>query len=441
MDCAQILKKFSLREGDVVEVVTDDSAQYSGTIIPSADSGALTLKLPSGYNVGIGAEKIKSARKISSGKIVAKPAAIEIKRNPELPTIAILHTGGTLASRVNYSTGGVYAAFSPEDLITMFPELAQIANFEARLVSNIMSEDMRFSDYKKIAGAVADEIRRGVRGIIIGHGTDMLAYTSAALSFILENLPIPVILVGAQRSSDRGSSDAAMNLICAAEFIAKTDFAGVAICMHDASDDGCCAILPATKTRKMHTSRRDAFKAINDTAIARVNYKTREIAFLKKDYAKRGPKAKLELRDKFEDAVGMIKIRPNMHADEFLFFRNKKYKGLIIEATGLGHMPVGVAEENIKIRKGVQSLIKSGCVVAIASQCLYGRVHPAVYTNLRILSEMGVVFCEDMLPETAFIKLAWLLGNYKKKEAEQLIARNLRGEITERTELETFDLE
>ena len=443
MDSTQVMRKFSLKEGDVVEVVTADSEQYSGTIIPSADAEALTLKLPSGYNVGIETGKINNIRKISPGKIVAKPAAIEIKRNPALPTIAILHTGGTLASRVNYSTGGVYAAFSPEDLITMFPELAQIANFEAKLVSNIMSEDMRFSDYKKIAGAVADEIRRGARGIIIGHGTDMLAYTSAALSFMLENLPIPVILVGAQRSSDRGSSDAAMNLICAAEFIAKTDFAGVAICMHDSSADDCCAILPATKTRKMHTSRRDAFKAINDTAIARINYRTKEITFLKKDYAKSNSnaKSKLALKDKFEDAVGLIKIHPNMHADEFLFFKSRKYNGLIIEATGLGHMPVGVAEENIKIRKAVQSIIKSGCIVAIASQCLYGRVHPTVYTNLRILSEMGVIFCEDMLPETAFIKLAWLLGNYKKKEAEQLIARNLRGEITQRTEFETFDLE
>ncbi len=441
MDCAQILKKFSLKEGDVVEVHTSDSAQYSGTIIPSADSGALTLKLPSGYNVGIEAEKIKNIRKTSPGKIVGKAQAIEVKKNPSLPTIAILHTGGTLASRVNYSTGGVYAAFSPEDLITMFPELAQIANFETKLISNIMSEDLRFSDYKKIAGAVVDEIKRGVKGIIIGHGTDMLAYTSAALSFVLENLNVPVILVGAQRSSDRGSSDAAMNLLCAAEFIAKTDFAGVAICMHDASADGSCAILPATKTRKMHTSRRDAFKAINDTAIAKVNYKTREIAFLKKDYARANSKSRLALKDKFEDMVGLVKIHPNMHADEFLFFKNKKYKGLIIEATGLGHMPVGVAEENIKIRKAVQSLIKSGCVVAIASQCIYGRVHPTVYTNLRILSEMGVIFCEDMLPETAFIKLSWLLGNYRKKEAEQLIAQDMRGEITERTEFETFDLE
>ncbi|MBI2529513.1 MAG: asparaginase, partial [Candidatus Diapherotrites archaeon] len=174
MNYSNLLKKFSLREGDVVEVHSDDSAQYSGTIIPSADSGALTLKLPSGYNIGIEAEKIRSIRKISPGQIVGKPKAVEIKKNPELPTIAILHTGGTLASRVNYSTGGVYAAFSPEDLLTMFPELAQIANFKAELIGNIMSEDLRFSDYKKIAGAVANEIKQGTRGIIIGHGTDTL---------------------------------------------------------------------------------------------------------------------------------------------------------------------------------------------------------------------------------------------------------------------------
>ncbi len=443
MDYSELLKKFSIKEGDIVEVIGADSAQYSGTIIPGADPEVLTLKLPSGYNIGIEAGKIRDIRKTSPGKIVGKAQAIEVKKNPSLPTIAILHTGGTLASRVNYSTGGVYAAFSPEDLITMFPELAQIANFEARLVSNIMSEDMRFPDYRKIAGAVADEIKRGVKGIIIGHGTDMLAYTSAALAFMLEDLQIPVILVGAQRSSDRGSSDAAMNLICAAEFIAKTDFVGVALCMHGSSADDSCAILPATKTRKMHTSRRDAFRAINDTAIAKVNYKTGEIAFLKKDYAKANPdaKSKLALRDKFEDMVGLIKIHPNMHADEFLFFKNRKYRGLIIEATGLGHMPVGVAEENIKIRKAVQSLIKSGCVVAIASQCIYGRVHPTVYTNLRILSEMGVIFCEDMLPETAFIKLSWLLGNFGKEKAKKLLAQDMRGEITQRTEFETFDLE
>ncbi|MBI2530193.1 MAG: Glu-tRNA(Gln) amidotransferase subunit GatD, partial [Candidatus Diapherotrites archaeon] len=294
---------------------------------------------------------------------------------------------------------------------------------------------------KKIAGAVANEIKQGTRGIIIGHGTDTLAYTSAALSFMLENLNVPVILVGAQRSSDRGSSDAAMNLLCAAEFIAKTDFVGVAICMHDASDDGCCAILPATKTRKMHTSRRDAFRAINDTAIARINYKTKEIGFLKKDYAKRNANAKLALRDGFEDKVGLIKTHPNMHAAEFEFYKKQKYSGLVIEGTGLGHMPVGISEENLKIRKALQSLIKSGCVVAMAPQCLYGRVHPTVYTNLRILSGMGVIFCEDMLPETAFIKLAWLLGNYGKEKAKKLLAQNLRGEITPRTEFETFDLE
>src|SRR3989344_3385740 len=428
------------KPGDRVKVISSDEIR-EGILMPNEETDSVVVKLDNGYNVGIDRKKVKEIKVVEKYKAKEEIAKKEVKKDSKKPNITILHTGGTIASKVNYEVGGVIAKFSPEELMEMFPELNKIANFDSKLIEQMFSEDMRFEHYKKIAGAVKKEVQKNADGIIITHGTDTLGYSAAALAFMLENVNIPVLLVGAQRSSDRGSSDAASNLICAAEFIAKTDFAGVAICMHDSSDDGCCAILPAAKTRKMHTSRRDAFKAINDTAIARVNYKTGEIAFLKKDYAKRGPKAKLELRDKFEDAVGMIKIRPNMHADEFLFFRNKKYKGLIIEATGLGHMPVGVAEENIKIRKGVQSLIKSGCVVAIASQCLYGRVHPAVYTNLRILSEMGVVFCEDMLPETAFIKLAWLLGNYKKKEAEQLIARNLRGEITERTELETFDLE
>jgi len=104
---------------------------------------------------------------------------------------------------------------------------------------------------------------------------------------MLENLNIPVILVGAQRSSDRGSSDAFLNLVCAAHFIAKVDFSGAGICMHEPSSDDSCLILPACKTRKMHTSRRDAFKAINGNIIAKIN-KMGEIIELAKIPEKQG---------------------------------------------------------------------------------------------------------------------------------------------------------
>ena len=281
----EFLKKNKVKEGDIVEITEEKGNVMKGTIIPSKEN-VLALKLENGYNVGISSEKIKSVKKTGAGKTVGKAKTVEIKKKPGLPTISILHTGGTIASRVDYKTGGVYAAFGAEDLFTMFPELEKIANFNSRLVTNIMSEDIRFKDYQTIAKAITEEIKKGVKGIIIGHGTDTLAVTATALAFMFENIPIPVLVVGSQRSSDRGSSDAAMNLTCAANFIAKSDFAGVAICLHHHESDTECAILPACKTRKLHTSRRDAFKAVNDTPIALVEYKTANIKFLKKNYEK-----------------------------------------------------------------------------------------------------------------------------------------------------------
>ncbi len=282
MKLTEFYKKNALKEGISVEFDFEGS-KIVGTILPSNED-LLMLKLSSGYNAGFDLTKLKNIKSLGESKSVGKAKTIELTKNPNLPTIAILHTGGTIASRVDYRTGGVYTSFSPEDLLTMFPELGKIANFDARLVKKMWSDDFRFGHFSVIAEEIKKESDKGVKGIILGVGTDNLAVCAAALSFAIEKCPIPVILVGSQRSSDRGSSDAAMNLICAANFISKTTFAGVAICMHNSTNDDLCAILPACKTRKMHTSRRDAFKAINDTPIALVNYKTSEINFIKKDY-------------------------------------------------------------------------------------------------------------------------------------------------------------
>ncbi|MCX6800692.1 MAG: Glu-tRNA(Gln) amidotransferase subunit GatD [Candidatus Diapherotrites archaeon] len=411
-------------EGKIVE----------GTVIPSR-SKELMIKMASGYNAGFDPSKIKSLEKLGESKSVGKPKTVSVPKKEGLSRISILHTGGTIASRVNYATGGVYASFNVEDLVTMFPELFDIANIESVFVSNMMSEDMTIKDYQKIAKAVEGEIKKGARGIIIGHGTDTLGYSAAALAFMLENCPVPVLIVGAQRSSDRGSSDAGMNLICAAAFIAKSDFKGVAVCMHNSTSDNDCAILPAAKTRKMHTSRRDAFKAINDTPIALVNYRTKEIKWLKDKKSYVTQKEKFLLKDKFEEKVGIVKMYPGISKKIIEFYMKEKYRGLILEGTGLGHTPIGKNDEFVK---EIAKLVESGCVVGMTSQCINGRVHPSVYTNLRKVASTGVIYCEDMLPETAFIKLSWLLGNYGKKEVEQKLNINLRGEITDFSRTDTY---
>lgn len=435
---------------------------FEGMLMPSSDPGTLVLKLDSGYNVGIkfgkgvGVKKSKTAEparikveeKFELGKII-KRKDIELANitigGPK-PTISILHTGGTIASRVDYRTGGVVASFRPEDLLAMFPELAQIANIRTRLVFAIMSESMRFFDYQALAKEIAKEIESGADGVIVAHGTDTMHYTSAALAFMLQNLPVPVILVGAQRSSDRGSTDAAQNLLSAAYFIAISDFSEVAICMHENTSDRKCLILPATKSRKMHTSRRDAFRPINSLPWARVNYSDNKIEFIKNNYPrkqsfrdakngvfvhnKKDKSRKLELKTKMEEKVALVKTTTNMNPSLIDFFIRKKYRGLVLEGTGLGHAPANLLNP---LKKAIQK----GIIVCMASQTIYGRVNMNVYSPQRDLLKIGVIPCGDMLPETAFIKLAWLLGNFPKKAGE-LMGKNLCGEISERTEVGEF---
>ncbi|MFH0714614.1 MAG: Glu-tRNA(Gln) amidotransferase subunit GatD [Candidatus Diapherotrites archaeon] len=438
MPVREFLKQHKLKEGDTVRV-EQGASEFEGTIIPSAEKNLLALKLKSGYNTLLELKDLK-VKKLGEGAKVGKAEARAVEKKPGLPTISVLHTGGTIASRVDYRTGAVYSSFSPQDLLSMYPELERIANFSPKFVANMWSDDFRFKHFEILGKAVEEEIRKGVHGIIIGMGTDNLAVASAALAFVLEDVPVPVILVGAQRSSDRGSSDAAMNLVCAATFISKTDFAGVAICMHETSQDDWCAILPACKTRKLHSSRRDAFQPVNDSVIARINYNSKQIAFVKKEYLKRDSKRALKLKPKFEEKVGLLKIHINMFPEEFGIYSKWKYKGLVIEGTGLGqtpgHVPNEWAKENAKIFPEIKQLIQSGCVVVMTSQCIFGRVQMHVYDKAMDLVELGVIPGEDMLSETAFVKLAWLLGNYPKDQTKKLIAKNLRGEISERSSLD-----
>ncbi len=304
------------------------------------------------------------------------------------------------------------------------PELAGIANIRGREIERILSEDMKFSDYKKLAKEIENEINEGCDGIIVTHGTDTMHYTACALAFALEDLPVPVILVGSQRSSDRASSDGSMNLICAAQFLAKTDFGEVAVCMHASENDDYCFIHQACKVRKMHTSRRDAFKPVNSLPWVLVSPEG-EIRFFTQDYRKKGT-TELKVRPNFEDKVALLKSYPDMEPAIIDFYTKNGYKGLVLEGTGLGHVPSYLIES-------LEKFLKKGIVV-MTSQCISGRINMNVYSTGRRLEELGVIQGGDILPETAYIKLAWLLGNYKdSEEVKKLMGENLRGELSDRS--------
>jgi len=429
------LKRNNIRVGDFIRVEKAKTA-YEGILMPRVglgDTSCLVIKLSNGYNIGVKFEKGVKIEKIKKGfEIVYEHKKEKIKKiifDKKLPTISILGTGGTIASKVDYRTGGVYASFSPKDIAMQIPELKEIANIKSEEVMSIMSEDMTPDKWVEIAKEIAQDVNAGYRGVIVTHGTDTLHYTAAALSFMLRDLPCPVVLVGAQRSSDRGSSDVVMNIACAANFVSNSDVAEVCTVMHGSIEDDYCLAIRGCKSRKLHTSRRDAFRPINEQAIARVYWKEQKIEILNKNYRKRSNK-KLKLDIKLNPKVALIKCYPGLDPEIFDFYLNKKYRGFVIEATGLGHTPtLGKYSLLPKIEKAV----KSGIPVVITSQCLYGRVHPTIYHNLRELSRRGAIFTEDMLPEVALIKLMWVLGHTRNLEkVREMMLTNYAGEINPR---------
>ena len=444
----EYLEERSITIGDTIECVSD-SETYKGILMPSDESSApdiVVIKLSNGYNVGIQLNERTQIKLIKKEGEKSREGRIGVPHDETKPVISILHTGGTIASKVDYRTGAVSALFTAEDILSLFPEIRDLANIRSRLIRNMWSDDMRFSHYNAMAEEIRKEIERGTDGVIITHGTDTMAYTSAALAFILEDLPIPVILVGAQRSSDRGSSDAATNLISAVSFIVNSNFAEVAICMHHNSEDTYCSILPACKTRKMHTSRRDAFRPIGERPWARIDLESGKIIFSRNDYKKKDKARQLKVIPLKEDIkVGILRIRTHMYPEEFEFYQKNYFNGVILEGTGLGHTPLYVipGDEVTNIHKDIhealEKLIESGCVVVMTSQTLYGRINMNVYSKGRDLQKLGVLGNNtDMLPETAFIKLAWLLSNFSVEKAKKLIGENLRGEISERVKANTF---
>ncbi|RJS70982.1 Glu-tRNA(Gln) amidotransferase GatDE subunit D [Methanophagales archaeon] len=422
----------SFVEGDRIRIKkkrTDSGVVvYEGVVMPSATRNVV-IKLDSGYNIGIRQENVEIEVIERGGRLKTEKEAKEGAEEGEetrkrkvkegLPTLSILSTGGTIASKVDYRTGAVSPQFSTEDILEAIPELGQIANIKGKVIYSILSENMRAEYWRKLAAEVYNEIKNGAEGIIVTHGTDTMGYTAAALSFMVQT-PVPVVLVGSQRSSDRPSSDAAMNTICAAK-VACSDLAEVVVVMHGSTSDNFCLIHRGTKVRKMHTSARDAFQSINDTPIGKVIYDATDINKIRFEffsaYTKRGEK-ELELSDKLEDKCCLIKFYPGADPAILDFFvAQQGYKGIVLEGTGLGH----VSAEWIP---GVARAIKQGIPVVMTSQCLYGTICGRVYDTGRDLLRAGIIESEDIIPETALVKLMWVLGQTSDMEEVRRLMRD-----------------
>lgn len=423
----QMLSEKNIETGDRIKL-----NEKEGRLMPKPETGdpeIINLKLDSGYNIGLEPENIELVEKHEA----SDQNDVEIEYDEDRPDILVLHTGGTIASRVSYEEGGVKPAFDPEELVEMYPELAFKVNIHSKVVAQMLSEDMEPGHWMEIAETI-DELKDSYDGIIVGHGTDTMQYTGAALSLMLKGIDTGVLLVGAQRSSDRPSSDASMNMYCASKFLAETDFTGFGICMHSSTSDTQCSILPPQKVRKMHTSRRDAFRPINEDKIAEVDYETGDIEF---EAGVETENQEYEKRIDVNPNIAVIKSRPGMKPEELEFILENDFDGLVVEGTGLGHLPVNSFDDRTQHHEEILQklgLIAEEMPVVMASQCLNGRVNMNVYDAGVKIQDSGIVSARDMHPELAYVKLAWSIGNTESRDdALELFQKDINGEISERS--------
>lgn len=426
------MKTKELNPGDKVKLTTKEK-DWTGFILESYDSSIVLLKLESGYNIGIPEDDVLSVKVLEKVKEIKKDK-VNLTQNKSLPNIAMIITGGTISSRLDPKSGGVIFT-DAEEILNISPEIKDICNI-VKIEKPFMkfSEDMGFEDWKILSETCEKLLNdENIKGIIISHGTDFLHYTSAALSFFLRNLNKPVALTYSQRSIDRGSTDAALNLLCAAKF-AISDIAEVAIVGHKDINDNYCLAMPGTKVRKLHTSRRDTFKVVNSQAFAQISQ--REFKILREFNARNSGKVKLD--NVYNEKIALVKVHPNITPDILDFYSEHDYKGIILEVAGIGQVP-GKNSGKYNLLPKIKKLVDKGIFVGATAQTIFGMLNPNVYSAGRDAQKTGMVYLKDMLSETAFVKLAWCLGHkewVKKKIINEKMLENISGEFNNRLDFE-----
>ena len=421
-----ILKRFNVRVWS--EAVIDTTrGTFRGIILPRSendDDRHIVLKLTTGYNVGITVETINDIHEVGYREAHYKIPEKEFPSSPNKPNVKLLGTGGTIASRLDYRTGAVIPAFSPGELYGAVPELADICNLTTEKLFAVFSENMGPEEYKTLALAIRDEIEKGIDGIIICHGTDTMHHTAGALAFMVQNPPVPIVMVGSQRSSDRPSSDAARNLIHATTAAATSDIAEVMVCMFGPTSDEYGLLHRGTRVRKMHSSYRSTFRTIGDIPLATVT--SDGVTPLRDDYNRRRNDRRVEIYPYFEERVALVYYYPNMHRDIVDTLVDNGYKGIVIAGTGLGHI-------NKPVYPAIERATAKGVAIYMTVQTLWGYVHMFVYDTGRDLMAKGIIPAENMLPEVAYVKLGWALGQTDDLDrVKEIMLTPICGEITER---------
>lgn len=325
--------------------------------------------------------------------------------------ILLISTGGTILSID--SPHGLHPGIDEKELL-FFPGHEKYNIFTHSLMM-LDSSNVQPEEWALIAEYIFAN-RLNYDGIVITHGTDTMAYTASALTFMLPGIDRPIVLTGSQLPITNILSDAYANLQCAFA-MAASGMNGIFIAFDREIFLGCRAV-------KVRTSSLHAFESINYPLIATINSHG---FVLKKNYIP-DTEHKCILKNKINNQVALVKLIPGINPALFSSFSNIGYRGIVIEAFGSG----GVNFLRRNIISEIQKLVKQNIIVVICSQCLYESTDMTIYEVGKRLLNSGIVSAKDMTTESAITKLMWLLGqDLTQNEILSLFQKNLHGEILE----------
>ncbi len=430
---AQSKNMDSLNFGDFIKINFKDK-EFNGDFIRiDEDADVLIMKLKSGYDIAIPRKEIRG---LSIIQRVAKEKVNTLTKSESYsfdnPDLTIITTGGTISSKIDYKRGGTSPFVPPEYYFQIAPDLKKYGNVAINKLMSIWSEDMAPRDWIKIAIAALSAIKKGSKGIMVTMGTDTMHFASAAMSFILNPLSVPVVFTGAQRSTDRGSTDASTNLLLSAITALKWGGGESVICMHANLNDNYNFILRGNRARKMHSERRDAFRPINTLPLGKV-YLDGKIEKLSENIKR---SEETSINTKLDEKVALLVSYPGMDGNLINAAIEKGTHGIVIAGTGFGNLPL----KEKSVYNALKRAKKEDIPVVLTSQTIYGATNEFVYSRLRELSNFdNIIYVGNMLTETAFAKLMFVLGQTKKiEEVKTIMNTTLAGEISDKDNLNEF---
>ena len=305
--------------------------------------------------------------------------------------ILLIATGGTIASKKTEE--GLAPQITSEELLGYVPEIKEFCNVDTLQLLNIDSTNIQPEYWILMAEAIEKNYEK-YDGFVISHGTDTMSYTSAALSYFIQNLDKPVIVTGAQKPINVDITDAKKNLLDSFRFAAEKDVCGVYLVF-----DGKAIV--GTRARKVKSKSYSAFESINFPVAARID-DNRITRYIRNEGVK--------FYKNIFPSIFLLKLVPGMEPD-VLDYIGEKYEGVVIESYGVGGIPF---LDKRNFLEKLDSLTENGKIIVIATQVMFEGSDMGIYeVGIKALNKLNVLQAYDMTIEAVITKLMWIMAQTK----------------------------